>query len=178
MTRVLEVLEVAPARAAGVGHGRHPDAQREAVGVEAVVARVRALLARAREDVNVDVDEARASRRGRETSTTLNASAGSIFAAHGGDLPARDGHVAHGAEAVLGVDDVPAAQQQVVLRLRRRSTERGEEPDRARRERAGRSSSLQPLRAVRRRADHWPLRYSPMSRVPAISSPVTLPVKV
>ena len=48
---LLEVLEVAPARAAGVRHRRHADAEGEAVRVDAVVARIRAALAGAGVDV-------------------------------------------------------------------------------------------------------------------------------
>ena len=36
----------------------------------------------------------------------------------GGDLAAGDRHVAHGADLVARIDDVAAAQQQIVLRLR------------------------------------------------------------
>ena len=59
MTEPLEVIEVAPAGAAGVGHGRHARTEREAVGIDAVVAGIRPPLARAGEDVHVDVDQAR-----------------------------------------------------------------------------------------------------------------------
>ena len=55
---LLEILEVAPAGAAGIGDRRHADAQREAVRIDAVVAGVRAPLARAGVDVRVDVDRA------------------------------------------------------------------------------------------------------------------------
>ena len=57
---LLEVLEVAPARAAGIGDGGHAVAQREAVGIHAVVAGVGAALAGAGVDVDVNVDRARA----------------------------------------------------------------------------------------------------------------------
>ena len=56
---IVEVLEVAPAGAAGVGDGRHAGAEREAVGIDAVVARVGPSFAGARVDVRVDVHQAR-----------------------------------------------------------------------------------------------------------------------
>ena len=55
----LEILEVPPAGAAGVGHGRDARAEREAIGIDAVVAGVGPPLAGAGEDVHVDVDQAR-----------------------------------------------------------------------------------------------------------------------
>ena len=56
----LEVLEVPPAGAARVGDRGDADAEREAVGIDAVVAGVRAALAGAGVDVGVNVDQARA----------------------------------------------------------------------------------------------------------------------
>jgi hypothetical protein len=100
----------------------------------------------------------------------------------GGHLAARDGDVAHGVDPVPGIDDVPAAQQDVVLRLRGRSLRARRNRGRQRQHEDGgqvhTNHSHQPLRAARRRADQRPLRYSPMSRVPPISSPVTVPLNV
>ena len=55
----LEVVEVAPAGAARIGDRGDADAEREPIGIDAVVAGVRPFLAGAREDVGVDVDEPR-----------------------------------------------------------------------------------------------------------------------
>ena len=55
----LEILEVAPAGAAGVGHGRHARAKCEAVGIDAVIARVRPSLPRPGVNVHVNIDEPR-----------------------------------------------------------------------------------------------------------------------
>ncbi len=54
---LLEVLEVAPARSAGVDDRRHSRARRDDVGIHAVVAGIRSLLARSRVHVRVNVDE-------------------------------------------------------------------------------------------------------------------------
>ena len=89
MIRCLEVLEVAPAGAAGVGHGRDARAEREAVGIDAVVARVGPPLAGAGEDVHMDVDQSRRDVQSPATSTVLNAFAGSISGATAAILPPR-----------------------------------------------------------------------------------------
>ena len=113
---LLEVGEVPPAGASRVHHRRDAHPQREAVGVEAVVAGVGALLARAREDVDVHVHEARGDVETGDVHD-LEGLGGIDLRGDGRDLPAGDRHVAHGARPALRVDDVPAAEQQVVLRL-------------------------------------------------------------
>ena len=95
-----------------------PDAQREAVRVDAVVAGVGALLAGARVDVDVDVDEAGGHVEARDVDD-LEGLGGVDPRGDRGDLAVGDGHVADGAHAVLRVDDVAAPEQQVVLRLGR-----------------------------------------------------------
>ena len=95
----LEVLEVPPARAAGVGHGRHARAEREAVGIDAVVAGVRPPLAGPGEDVHVDVDQSRRHVQARDVDGLEGASRVDLRR-HGGDLAAADGHVADGVDLV------------------------------------------------------------------------------
>ena len=110
---VLEVLEVPPARAARVHRRGHAHAQREPVRVDAVVARVGALLAGARVEVRVDVDEPGSDVEARDVDH-LEGLGGIDGCGHGGHLAACDGHVAHRAQVVARVDDVAAAQQEVV----------------------------------------------------------------
>ncbi len=115
----LEVVEVAPAGAAGVGDGRHARPQGEAVGIDAVVARVRPPLAGPREDVDVDVNQS-----GSDVQPVqfhgLERQGGVDLRAHGGDLAGADGHVAVAVDLVAGIDDVSAAEQEIILRRRTR----------------------------------------------------------
>ena len=54
----LEVVEVAPARSAGVGDSRHPGAKREPIRIDTVVAGVRSRLTGASVDVRMQIDQA------------------------------------------------------------------------------------------------------------------------
>ncbi len=119
MTRWREVLEVAPAGAAGVGDGGHPDAEGEPVRIDAVVAGVGILLAGPGEDVDVDVDQAGRHVEPRRVHDLERLPRWDALLDRG-DLPSRDGHVAHGAQAAGGIDHVPVPEEQVVSGLRRR----------------------------------------------------------
>ena len=90
-----------------------PIAKREAVGIQAAVARIGISLAGSGEDVHVDIDQAR---RDVETGDV------DYFESFGGidsrsdsrDLAVADGDVAHGVDVVLGVDDAAALQKQII----------------------------------------------------------------
>ena len=97
----LEVLEVAPAGAAGVGHGRDARAEREAVGIDAVVARVRTPFAGAGEDVHVDVDKPGRDVQPRDVHG-LECLGRVDLRRDGGDLAAADGHVGDRVDLFLG----------------------------------------------------------------------------
>ena len=115
----LEVLEVPPARPAGIGHRRDANAERETVGIHAVVAGIRAGLAGAGVDVGVDVDQAGRDVQPRDVNRL--AGLGRVdFRRDERDLAGGDRHVADGVDAVPRVDDVAAAQEEVVLRRRLR----------------------------------------------------------
>ncbi len=111
---LLEILEVAPARSAGVDNGRHARARRDDVRVDAVVAGIRALLTRSRVHVRVNVDEAgsdeqpsRVNRLRRIRRIDLRRDRG--------NLPGRNRDVSNGVDVVARIDQMPALQQQVVL---------------------------------------------------------------
>ena len=100
MMRSLKSSKLRQPDAAGVGDGGHADAEREAVGIDAVVAGVGSALAGAGEDVDVDVDQA-----GRDVEPgdvdDLERVGGVDVRGDGRDLAVRDGDVAHGADLVL-----------------------------------------------------------------------------
>ena len=88
MTRALKSSKLRQPGAAGVDHRRDADAEREAVGIDAVVAGVRAALAGAGVDVHVDVDEAGRDVQARDVDGLEARPPGSIFAATAAILPA------------------------------------------------------------------------------------------
>ena len=124
---VLERVEIAPARAARIGDRGHAHAKREAVGIDAVVAGVGVALAGAGEHVHVNIDQPRRHVQPADVDR-LEGLGGVDRLGDLGDLAVEHGHVAHRADVVLGVDQMSAAQQQVVLRLLRAAGggERGE----------------------------------------------------
>ncbi len=115
---LLEIVEAPPARGSRVHDRGHARAQREAVGIQAVVAGIGSSLARAGVHMDVNVDEPRrhvVSRRidhfqgvGR-----IDVRCDCRY------LSVRNGHIANRADPVPGIDDVAALQQEVVLLLRR-----------------------------------------------------------
>ncbi len=109
-----EDLEVTPAGGAGVGHGGHAGAQREVVGIDAVLARVGIAFAGAGENVHVDIDEPGVTYRPL-TSTVLKAVAGSILGATAAILRSRMATIADRTDLVPGIDDVAPSQQEVIL---------------------------------------------------------------
>ena len=117
---VLEILEIAPAGAAGIGDGRHADAEGVAVRVEAVIAGVRAALAGAGVDVGVDVDQAGSHVEAGDVDHFE--SGGRIqMGGDGGDGAILDGNIADGADVVLRIDDVSALEEQDRRRAGRRA---------------------------------------------------------
>ena len=99
MMRCLKSSKFRQPDAAGVGDGGDADAQREAVGIEAVVAGVGSALAGAGEDVDVDVDEP-----GRDVEARgvddLEGVGRIDVGGDGRDLAVRDGDVADRADPV------------------------------------------------------------------------------
>ncbi len=94
------------------------------------------------------------------------------------DLAAGDGDVPHGADAVARIDDVPAGQQEIVLGRLRGERRHGKRRERQQRgnDDAGDRHQLRDL--VRRAAFQVAERYSPMSSVPDMVSPLSVPVNV
>ena len=139
-----EGLEVPPTGAPGVEDGRDPRAERVAVRVEAVVPGVRPALVRAREDVDVQIDQA-----GRH----VEAPAFDHLEGPSGidGLPDRrhpavvHGDVPNRTQPVPRIDQVTALQQQVELGLAGRAGGTGQ------RERGGAGQEL----AARDAPRHW-----------------------
>ena len=113
---IVEVLEVAPARASRIGHRRDARAEGETVRVDAVVAGVRLLLPGAGVDVGVDVNESwRDIQAGH-----VNGHRGLFridVRRHGSDLAVFDGDVAYRVYPVPRVDEMAAPEEHVVRRL-------------------------------------------------------------
>jgi hypothetical protein len=156
--QALELLEVAPPGTAGVGHRRHAGAERERVRGDAAVACIGIALAGAGEDVDVDIDQPR-----------RHVQAGNV---HGlqrrrrvdlrrdcCDLSVADGHVADRAHLVPGVDDVAAAQEEIVL-LRSGRCARDEQADN---DRQGEALRLRHGRRPRKVSAITPLRGPPVN---------------
>ncbi len=116
----LEVLEVPPAGAAGVGDGRHADAKGKAVRIDAAVPGVRPRLTRAGIDVRMDIDEPWRHVEPGDVNR-LQRIRGIQLLGDRRNLAAGDRDIAHGADRVARIDDVATAQQQVVLRLHGRA---------------------------------------------------------
>jgi len=91
----------------------------EPVGVHAVVAGIGAAHARAGIDVDMNINQPGRYVEARHIHR-LQRLGGIDVARHFGNAAVFDGDVAHVADAVLGVDDVAAMEQQVVWRLRGR----------------------------------------------------------
>ncbi len=164
---VLEVFEIAPAGAAGIDHGGDAGAEGETVRQNTEIAGIGAALARAGIVVGVQVDQA-----GRH-----------IHAAHIdgldrvrrleigrdlGDMAILDGDIHHRIDMVLGVDDMPAAQQQVVGGQRLRHGAHRQQHQCG----AGRE---QPHA---RTAVHLAGPYSPIFTAPDMRLPLAVPVNV
>jgi hypothetical protein len=115
----LEILEVAPAGAARVGHRGHADSKRESIRMHAIVAGAGIALAGTGVDVGVDIDHA-----GRHVQ------AGNIHGAprarwrdvrfDSRDLAVRDGHVAQRVDLVLRVDDPSTFEEHIAIPFGRR----------------------------------------------------------
>ena len=126
---LLEILEAAPAGSPGVDNGRHAGARRDDVRVHAVVAGVRALLARSRVHVRVNVDDARGDEQPSRVNR-LRRIRGIDLRRDRGNPPGRNRDVSNGVHVVARIDHVPALQQQVVLSaplLRGRAQDRTDE---------------------------------------------------
>jgi hypothetical protein len=123
---IVELLEIAPARASRVGDRGDTRAQRERIGVDAIVAGIRPALACAGEDVHVNVDQA-----GRDNQACdvdhLERVGGIQARRDRRDGPALDGDIADRADIVLGVDHAATQQQQIVTGLRRQRARKKEE---------------------------------------------------
>ena len=104
---LFELREVAPARGAGIDHGRDSHAQSEGVGVDAGFAARQAHAVRSGKDVRVQIDQA----RGEVQPGDINHLArlfGRNIARDRRDQAIADRDVPHGVELVFGVDDVGA----------------------------------------------------------------------
>ena len=117
---LLEVVEIAVTGTARVGHRRDARSERKIIGPDAVVARVGVDFAGAGVDMNVNVDQAR---RHIQTGCVHHfEGAGRIdVRRHRGNLAVANRDVANRAHLVLGVNDVTALQQQIVLGLGERA---------------------------------------------------------
>ena len=114
---VFEIGEIAPAGAARVRHGGHAAAEREAIGIDAVVARIGAARARSGVDVHVDVDETR-----RDVQPfNIDYLAGLVCCNGGcdvGNLMIFDRNVPDGIDVVLRIDHVAVLEKKIVRGLR------------------------------------------------------------
>ena len=129
----LNCVEVAPARAPDVHNRRLAGAERVAVGMGAdvAVAQVR-VGGGADEHVRVQVDQAGDDVEARDVGDALGLRR-LDGRGDGRDLAVGDGHVHHGVDAVLRIDDVPALEQQAVAAASARRPRRRPAARRARR---------------------------------------------
>ena len=116
---LLEVLEVAPAGSADVDDRRHARARRHDIGIDAVVAGIRSRLARTGVHVRCECRRGPASRTS-PTHRPCWRHPRIDLRRDGGDLSAGDRNVSNGADVVSRIDEMAAAQQQVVLLRRAR----------------------------------------------------------
>ena len=116
-----ELGEVSPAGGAGVGDGGDAVGDGHGIGRDGEVAVAPGVVAKAGEDVDVDVDEARSEVEAGDIDRLL-CGAGGNRGLDGGDLAIANGDVALGVDVVLGVDDVAVAEDEVVLLGRRRDS--------------------------------------------------------
>ena len=185
MTRCLKSSKLRQPAHAGVGHRRDADAQREAVGVDAVVAGVGAALARAGEDVGVDVDEAGRHVQARRHRSSSARRRDSIFASTAAIFPSAMATSRTALILLRGSMTCPPRSSRSYFFCCAGGAGGCAEPGSpwtddpastcARRPVSQPTASTrqpqishQPLRAARRVAVHVAPRYSPMSRVPAI----------
>jgi hypothetical protein len=113
---ILEIGEVAPAGTAGVGHRSDAVAEGVAIWVEAEVARVCALCSGAGVYVDVHVHQAGGDVQTLHVDHFEGCGARDIRG-NPGNLVVLNRHVADGADVILGVDDMTAGEQEVILRL-------------------------------------------------------------
>ncbi len=168
---VLEILEVAPAGAAGIDHGGDPGAESEAVRRYREVAGIGALLAGAVIDMDMHVDQAWHDIQALHVDG-LDRVLGREILRHPGDLAVLDGDVHHRVKIVPGVQDMAAAQEQVVGRKGRRLC-RNRDGDEQRRQGCRNQELFHAFTAVQFAAP-----YSPMSTVPSMRLPLTVPWKL
>ncbi|MGC4055608.1 MAG: hypothetical protein QM757_42835 [Paludibaculum sp.] len=117
--REFEELEVAPAGAAGVGHGGDSGAEAEVVRADAVIAGPGVGNDGGGEDVGVDVDQAGGDDQAGDVDDFCGIGGGQIRG-DGGDFAILDGDVHEGVDVVFRVDDATPFEQHVVPRLRPR----------------------------------------------------------
>ena len=105
---LLEVLEVAPARSAGVDDRRDARSRRHDIRIHAVVARIGALLSSSRVHVRVNVDESGRDEQPARIDRLRRIRRIDLRRDHG-NLAAGDRHVPNAADVVSRIDDMPAA---------------------------------------------------------------------
>ena len=108
------MLEIAPSGAAGIDERGHAGAEAEPVGIHHLVVGAESLAECGSIHVRMDVNEARGDVQSRDVHRFARARGRDVLG-DGGDFPALDGHVADGVDPVLGVEDVTALQEKVVL---------------------------------------------------------------
>ena len=116
-----ELGEVPPARRAGVGDGGDAVGDGEGIGGDGEVAVPPGVVAKAGEDVDVDVDQARSEVEAGDIDRLLCGGGGNREF-DGGDLAIANGDVALGVDVVLWVDQVAIAEDEVELLGRRRDS--------------------------------------------------------
>ena len=114
--RLPEDIEVAPARAPCIDDGGNTRSEGVAVGVEAVVPCVRTRLVRAREDMDVQVDQTGGHVEPFAIEDLGRAGPVDVLG-HFRNFAIENRHVANGAQLVSGVDDMALPQEDVELRI-------------------------------------------------------------
>jgi hypothetical protein len=123
---LLESREVPPATGAGISHGCVARAKCEVIRIDAALAGVPVALTGTGENVDVDIDEA----RGHEQALDINGLERQRRIdprSHVRDLAVANGDASNLAELVLGIDDMPSAQEQIVFLLSTRAPRQQQE---------------------------------------------------
>ena len=109
-----EDRKITPAGGAGVGHGGDTAAQRHVIGIHAALARIGIAFAGAGEDVHVNIDEPRSDVKALDVDGLVGRRRVNVRG-YGRDLAVANGDITDLIDLVLGIDDVPPLEQEVIL---------------------------------------------------------------
>jgi hypothetical protein len=113
---LFEILEIPPAGTSRVGNRHDSSAQREPVGVHAVVACIRVAFSGAGIDVHVNIDQPGDDVESADADG-LGGQGGIDTLSDSRDPAILDSDVPHRADPILGVDEMSALQQQLISAL-------------------------------------------------------------